>query len=50
MFELLTNNWEWALLIMYVTEKIILLSPSKKDDLLFQTILQPIFKALKGKK
>ena len=50
MFELFTQNWEWVLLGMYVIEKVILLSPSKKDDMLFQMFLQPIFNALKGKK
>jgi|TARA_R110002074_G_scaffold41704_1_gene110168 hypothetical protein len=50
MFELLTSNWEWCLLSMYVIEKAILLSPSKKDDMLFNMILQPIFKAIKGRR
>lgn len=50
MFDLITNNWEWILLGMYVIEKCILLSPSKKDDMLFQMILQPIFNAMKGNK
>ena len=48
--DLLLNNWEWVLLAIYVTEKCILLSPSKKDDMLFQMILQPIFNAIKGRK
>ena len=30
--EILTNNWEWFLLALYVLEKGIKLSPSKKDQ------------------
>tara|TARA_Y100001973_G_C4968288_1_gene218293 strand:+ start:73 stop:225 length:153 start_codon:yes stop_codon:yes gene_type:complete len=50
MFDLLLNNWEYVLLTMYVVEKLIKLSPSKKDDMLFDMILSPIFNAIKGKK
>ena len=49
MLELLTNNWEWILLALYVIEKIIKLSPSKKDDMIFDMILNPIFDKLKGR-
>jgi hypothetical protein len=50
MFQVLLSNWEYVLLAMYVVEKLIKLSPSKKDDLLFDMILSPIFSAIKGKK
>ena len=30
MFSFLTSNWEWCLLALYVVEKAIKLSPSKK--------------------
>tara|TARA_R100001129_G_scaffold150940_1_gene113090 strand:- start:377 stop:550 length:174 start_codon:yes stop_codon:yes gene_type:complete len=43
-------NWEWILLGFYVIEKVVKLSPSKKDDIVFDTILKPIFNALTGKK
>ena len=46
----LTSNWEWILLAFYVIEKVVKLSPSKKDDIVFDTILKPIFNALTGKK
>jgi hypothetical protein len=42
MLELITNNWEWFLLALYVLEKGIKLSPSKKDDLIFDMVLKPI--------
>ena len=48
--ELLLNNWEYVLLGMYVIEKVIKLSPSKKDDVIFDMVLKPIFNAVKGKK
>ena len=45
----LTSNWEWVLLALYVVEKIIKLSPSKKDDLIFDMILKPIIEKVKGR-
>ena len=49
MFSLITSNWEWALLALYVVEKAIKLSPSKKDDLLWDMVLKPIVDKVKGK-
>lgn len=49
MLELLTSNWEYVLLAIYVIEKVIKLSPSKKDDLVFDMVLKPIFDKIKGK-
>ena len=48
--ELLMGNWEYVLLAVYVVEKLVKLSPSKKDDVIFDMIISPIFNALKGKK
>lgn len=42
MFDFITSNWEYVLLALYVLEKGIKLSPSKKDDLIFDMILKPI--------
>ena len=42
MFELFTANWEWFLLGLYVLEKGILLSHSKKDDMIWNMVLKPI--------
>ena len=42
MLSLITSNWEWFLLALYVLEKAIKLSPSKKDDLLWDMVLKPI--------
>ena len=50
MFELITSNWEWFLLGLYVLEKAIKLSPSKKDDLVWDMVLKPIVDAIKRKK
>ena len=49
MFAFITSNWEWFLLGLYVVEKAILLSPTKKDDLVWDTILKPIFDKIKGR-
>ena len=45
----ITANWEWVLLAMYVVEKVVKLSPSKKDDVIFDMILKPIVDKMKGK-
>ena len=47
MFELITSNWEWCLLGLYVLEKAIKLSPSKKDDLVWDMVLKPIVDKIK---
>ena len=49
MFDLLTANWEWFLLALYVLEKGIKLSPSKKDDLVWDMVLKPLSDKLRGK-
>ena len=49
MFSFLTSNWEWFLLGLYVVEKAIKLSPSKKDDLIWDMIAKPIVDKIKGK-
>ena len=49
MFSFITANWEWCLLALYVLEKIIILSPSKKDDLVWDMVLKPIVDKIKSK-
>ena len=49
MFSFITSNWEWFLLGLYVLEKVIKLSPSKKDDLIWDTVIKPIADKIKGK-
>ena len=49
MFDLLTANWEWFLLGLYVLEKGIKLSPSKKDDFVWDMVLKPLSDKLRGK-
>ena len=50
MLSFITSNWEWFLLGLYVLEKAIKLSPSKKDDLVWDMVLKPIVDAIKRKK
>ena len=50
MSEWLAINWEWVLLGFMVLEKVVKLSPSKKDDILFDSIIKPIFNMFKGNK
>ena len=49
MLESLMSNWEYVLLVLYVVEKAIKLSPSKKDDLVWDMILKPIVDKVKGR-
>ena len=49
MFSFITSNWEWFLLGLYVLEKAIKLSPSKKDDLIWDMVIKPIADKIKGK-
>jgi hypothetical protein len=49
MFSFITANWEYFLLGLYVVEKVIKLSPSKKDDLIWDMVLKPIVDKIKGK-
>ena len=49
MMEFITSNWEWCLLGLYVLEIGIKLSPSKKDDLLWDMVLKPIVNKVRGK-
>tara|TARA_R100001129_G_scaffold173096_1_gene144272 strand:+ start:1104 stop:1256 length:153 start_codon:yes stop_codon:yes gene_type:complete len=43
------GNWQWVLLAFYVLEKVIKLSPSKKDDVIFDMVLKPVYEAIKSK-
>ena len=47
--QMLLANWEWVLLALYVVEKAVKLSPSKKDDVIFDMVVKPIFDKMKGK-
>ena len=49
MFSFITANWEWCLLALYVLEKVIKLSPSKKDELVWDMVLKPIVEKIKGR-
>ena len=49
MFSFIASNWEYFLLALYVLEKAIKLSPSKKDDLIWDMVLKPIVGKLKDR-
>ena len=46
--EWLTGNWEWILLVFMVAEKIVKMSPSDKDDILLDVVIQGLTKMVKG--
>ncbi len=50
MNEWFATNWQWCLLAFYTLEKIVKLTPSKKDDIIFDAVLKPVWDAVtKGK-
>ena len=49
MFSLISANWEWFLLALYVVEKVIKLSPSKKDDVVCDMVIKPLSDKLRVK-
>ena len=51
MTEWVLANWEWIMLGFYTLEKIVKLSPTKQDDIIFDAVIKPIFDKLPvGKK
>jgi hypothetical protein len=48
--EFLTQHWEYVLLGFYVLEKVVKLSPSKKDDIIFDSVIKPVFNMISGNK
>ena len=48
--EWLQANWEWVLLAFMVAEKIVKMSPSNKDDILLDVVIQGLTKIVKGDK
>ena len=47
--EFIVENWEYSLIIILAIDKIVALSPSEWDDLLWTSIKKSIYK-LAGKK
>ena len=48
--EWLSTNWEWVLLGFMIAEKIVKMSPSDKDDILLDVVMEGLTKIVKGKK
>jgi hypothetical protein len=42
MTEWLVANWEYVLVVLYAVEKIVKLTPTKYDDIIFDMVLKPI--------
>jgi hypothetical protein len=49
MMSFVTSNWEWILLALYVVEKAVKLSPSTKDDVIWDMVLKPVVDKMRGK-
>ena len=46
MIEFLSINWKYVLLVFYVLEKIVKLTPTKYDDILLEVVMGGIYKLL----
>ena len=44
MVDALLNNWEYAVIVIMAIDKIVALSPTKWDDLIWTSIKKSIFK------
>ena len=42
MSEWVIQNWEYVLVVFYAVEKIVKMTPTKYDDILFDMLLKPI--------
>ena len=49
MSEWVIQNWEYVLVVFYV-EKIVKMTPTKYDDILFDMLLKPVKEKLSPKK
>ncbi len=50
MIEFFSSNWLWFLLLFYVAEKLVKISPAKWDDILVDAVISGIKSIVKGKK
>ena len=46
MLEFLSNNWEYCLIGLFCVDKIVALSPSKWDDLIWTSLKKALYKAV----
>ena len=48
--EWVIQNWEYVLVVFYAVEKIVKMTPTKYDDILFDMLLKPIKEKFSPKK
>lgn len=46
----MSTNWEWFLLGFMVIEKIVKVTPTKKDDIILDMIIKPVWNKFFAKK
>ena len=46
MVDALLNNWEYAVIVIMAIDKIVALSPTKWDDLIWTSVKKAIYKAV----
>ena len=50
MSEWIAANWEYVLVVLYAVEKIVKLTPTKYDDIVFDMLMKPIKEKIAPKK
>ena len=48
MMSFVTTKWEWILLALYVVENAVKISPSTKDDVVWDMIIKPVVDKIRG--
>ena len=43
MTEWIAENWEYVLIVIYALEKIVKLTPTDKDDIIFDMVIKPVW-------
>ena len=46
MLELISSNWQYVLIGLFCVDKVVALSPSKWDDLIWTSVKKMIYKAV----
>jgi len=46
MLEFLSSNWQYVLIALFCVDKVVALSPSKWDDLIWTSVKKMIYKAV----
>lgn len=46
-FKMISDNWYWCVVALFVAEKIVKVTPIKYDDIVFDMVITPAFSKIK---